>query len=475
MRLTSESKGTAMEGSQVLRSLERLRASWDTAKDVPGTDTRARAADAEALATLRQALADCAGETATRAAAERAAASVVTLYARLDVETRREFLRAVTHEFGPDPKAIARAAAAYAPAVGTPRQWEAESALRRALRAPRERLFARLNARVDGLRFLVDMRADLLGLLDRNPDLAALEEELFERLSDAFDIGLLGLESITWQSPAALLEKVMQYEAVHEIRSWSDLKNRLDADRRCYGFFHPRLALEPLIFVEVALTAELSDNIQTLLDEGAPVFPSEAADTAIFYSISNAQKGLRGVSFGNFLLKRVIEDLRSEFPGLNRFATLSPVPLFRMWLDEWLLGKNLFPLSPEEVEPVARLVGLEPGTAALRSALQEHKWADDPALAAALRMPMERMLAHFIANVRKGKAPLDPVARFHLGNGARLERVNWLGDVSKKGFNQSYGMMVNYRYVPEDIDANVANFTAGKRAAVSEVVATLLP
>lgn len=473
--MSAEAKGGVMEGSQVLKSLERLRASWETANDVPGSDAARRAAGAQALETLRQALSECAGETRSRAAAERAAASVVTLYAKLDDTTRLEFLRALAHEFGPDPKAIARAAAAYSPAVGTPRQWEAETLLRRALRSPRERVFSRLNGRVDGLRFLIGLRADLLGALDKHPDLTALEEELFERLSDAFDVGLLGLESITWQSPAALLEKVMQYEAVHEIRSWSDLKNRLDADRRCYGFFHPRLPLEPLIFVEVALTAELSGNIQTLLDESAPVFPADAADTAIFYSISNAQKGLRGVSFGNFLLKRVIEDLRRELPNLRRFSTLSPMPLFRLWLDEWLAGKNLFPLTPAEVEPLARLLDVEPSTKAMRQALQERKWSEDAALAGALRAPMERMAAHFIANVRKGKAPLDPVARFHLGNGARLERLNWLADVSKKGFNQSYGMMVNYLYVPEEIDANVAAFTGGKRPAVSEAVGALLP
>lgn len=463
-----------MEGSQVLRSLERLRAVWDTANNVPGSE-KPGIVDESALATLRAALSECAGDAVSRAATERAAASVVTLYGKLNDVTRIAFLKGLAHDFGPDPKAIAKAAAAFAPSVGTPGQWQAETTLRRALRSPRERVFARLNGRVDGLKFLIGLRADLLAALDKNPDLAAMEEELFERLSDAFDVGLLGLESITWQSPAALLEKVMQYEAVHEIRSWSDLKNRLDADRRCYGFFHPRLPLEPLIFVEVALTAELSDNIQTLLDETAPVFPSEGADTAIFYSISNAQRGLRGVSFGNFLLKRVIEDLRREFPALQRFATLSPVPLFRNWLDEWLNGKNLYPLLPEEVAPVAALVDAEPGTLALRRALQERKWSDEPELAAALQQPMERMLAHFIVNVRKGKGPLDPVARFHLGNGARLERVNFLGDISRKGFNQSYGMMVNYRYVPEEIDENVAAFTGGKRPAVSEGVAALLP
>ena len=219
----------------------------------------------------------------------------------------------------------------YQAAIGTPQQWDAEAELRGALRSRRLRILTQFNAIPQGVKFLVDLRADLLRFIADDPLLKPLDRELETRLSAWFDVGFLELQRITWSSPAALLEKLVEYEAVHEIRSWKDLKNRLDSDRRCYAFFHPRMPLEPLIFVQVALLEEIADDVQRLLDIEAPLADAGRATTAIFYSISATQKGLRGVSFGNFLLKRVIDDLKRDFPRLKTFATLSPMPGLVRW------------------------------------------------------------------------------------------------------------------------------------------------
>jgi len=292
------------------------------------------------------------------------------------------------------------------------------------------------------VKFLVDLREDLLQFLDQDSELAALDRELETRLTAWFDVGFLELTRITWSSPAMLLEKLIRYEAVHEIRSWTDLKNRLDSDRRCYAFFHPRMPMEPLIFVEVALTNRLADNVQSLLDENAPVFDARRADTAIFYSISNTQPGLRGISFGNFLLKRVIDDLKRDFPRLKSFATLSPLPQLASWL------KN----QPETLAAAA--IDLP--------ALQSGDWTKDKQLTRRLREPLQKIAARYLLEAKQtlpGRGPFDPVARFHLGNGARIERINWLADNSAKGFRQSLGLMVNYVYDPEEIENNVEAFS----------------
>jgi len=206
----------------------------------------------------------------------------------------------------------------FAEAIGSESQWTAESALRAALRSRRMRILTQFNALSRGVKFLVDLRADLLRLMKDDPSLRSLDRELEAQLTTWFDVGFLELQRISWRSPALLLEKLIKYEAVHEIRSWNDLKNRLDSDRRCYAFFHPCMPMEPLIFVEVALVTELAGNVQMLLDEKAPLVDSKRAKTAIFYSISNTQAGLRGVSFGNFLLKRVVDDLKRNDPNLAR-------------------------------------------------------------------------------------------------------------------------------------------------------------
>jgi malonyl-CoA decarboxylase len=290
-------------------------------------------------------------------------------------------------------------------------------------------------------------------LADEDPALAALESDLKLLLASWFDVGFLDLRRITWDSPAALLEKLSAYEAVHEVRSWTDLKNRLDSDRRCFAFFHPRMPAEPLIFVEVALVDGLAGNIQTLLDEQAPVGDPRQADTAIFYSISNAQKGLVGISFGGFLIKRVVDLLSAEYPQLKNFATLSPMPGFRNWLDRRLAQPG-DPLKPTERRAIDTAASATTG-AELRRLLATSEWVRTPAMAEALRAPVLRLAAEYLLTAKRddGRA-LDPVAHFHLSNGARVERLNWLADSSPKGLALSLGVMVNYLYRTSDIEAN---------------------
>ena len=402
------------------------------------------------LQQLRQQLQECADGLGGEVSARQRAARLGASYLRLDDAGRREFLRLIALEFGPVPAAVATAHAAYQAAVGTPGQWDAEAALRATLRSPRLRILTQFTALPQGVKVLVDLRADLLRHLDHHPELSALDRELEARLTDWFDVGFLELARITWNSPAALLEKLIQYEAVHEIRSWEDMRNRLDSDRRCYAFFHPRMPKEPLIFVEVALTDQLAGSVQALLDETAPVFDAKRADTAIFYSISSTQPGLRGVSFGNFLLKRVIEDLQRDFPRLKTFATLSPLPQFSAWVKR----------SPEA------LAGIELDTKALIAG----EWRHDAKLARRLREPLSRLAARYLLEVRHNGRPHDPVARFHLGNGARVERVNWLADSSQRGLRQSFGLMVNYLYDPDAIENNIEAFVADGVVAASATV-----
>ncbi len=444
----------------VSRSLSRMRelmASATARRNEPTERTLER---------IREQLRECAegrgGEISTRQRAARLAET----YLRLDDGGRHAFLRIIAVEFGPDPQRVAAAHQAFQDAVGSSRQWDAEAELRAAMRSARIRILTQFNAIPQGVKFLVDLRADLLRFLRDDPELKPLDRELEARLAAWFDVGFLELSCITWESPAALLEKLVEYEAVHEIRSWTDLKNRLGADRRCYGFFHPRMPLEPLIFVEVALLETLADNVQVLLDEHAPVLDPHKARVAVFYSISNTQAGLRGVSFGNFLLKRVVEDLKRDFPRLETFATLSPIPGLAGWAlrqPEALAGA----LTERDRKRLAT-AGADPER--LAEVLAEPAWAQNAALVDALRDPLQRVAADYLLHAQHKGRPVDAVARFHLGNGARVERLNWQADTSPKGLAQSWGMMVNYLYDPERIEQNLEAFAASGRIDASAAV-----
>ena len=422
---------------------------------------------------IRDQLKECAAGLGGEVSVRQRAARLAETYLGLGDEGRAAFLRIVATEFGPDPKAVEKAHAQYQAAIGGDAQWSAESALRGAMRSSRLRILTQFNAIPQGVKFLVDMRADLLRFLEKDPALRSLDRELEARLGAWFDVGFLELHRISWNSPAILLEKLIEYEAVHEIRSWSDLKNRLDSDRRCYAFFHPRMPMEPLIFVEVALVEELADNVQALLDEHAPVFDAQRAKTAIFYSISNTQTGLRGVSFGNFLLKRVVEDLKRDFPRLTTFATLSPIPTLRRWVDKnpdiWAQA-----FGGDMVERVARQVGSKGPVVQsiddIRKLLADDAWVGNARLARALQPGLTRLAARYFLNAKSGDRPYDPVSRFHLGNGARIERINYLADTSPNGLKQSFGLMVNYLYDPDAIEANVEAFSREGIVATSGAV-----
>ena len=389
----------------------------------------------------------------------RRAEGVARWYAGAPVAQRRDMWLLMSEQFVLDPVVVAQAQAQFAAALGTPDEAVAEVHYRRATVSPRRRLLQRFSAFPDGVRFLVDLRADLLPHLKGDKRLQALDVEMEYMFSTWFDVGFLELRRISWDSPASLLEKLIQYEAVHDIKSWADMKNRVDSDRRCYGFFHPRLPDDPLIFVEVALVDAMAGSITPLLDESAAAVDPHKATTAIFYSISTTQAGLRGVGFGDSLIKHVVETLQAEFPRLRMFATLSPIPGLRAWL-----GKNaaamLDKLDGKTRAELGRAAGFEPVTAIHLLAALEKPLALDAK--SPLRQMLLRCAAHYLGRELSQGRPLDPVARFHLGNGARVERLNWGGDPSPKGLKQSYGLMVNYLYDLKRLDKHRALLLQGK-------------
>jgi len=400
----------------------------------------------------------------------RRAQGVADWYLRATPAQRRDMWLLMSEQFVADPQKVKAAQEQYAAAVGTPDEAAAEVIYRRATVSPRRRLLQRFSVNPGGIRFLVDMRAEMQPHLKADKRLRALDVEMEYMFSTWFDVGFLDLRRISWDSPASMIEKLIKYEAVHDIRSWADVKNRLDSDRRCYGFFHPRLPDEPLIFVEVALLDDIAHGIAPLLDESADAVDLRKATTAIFYSISNTQAGLRGVSFGDSLIKRVVDTLKEEFPRLKTFATLSPIPGFRAWL-----GRNaaamLERLDDRQRAELGRALAFEPPTA------EHFLSAADQAPALEEKSPVRQLLtrsaAYYLSqDVADGK-PQDAVARFHLGNGARIECLNWGGDPSAKGLKQSYGLMVNYLYDLKRLDKHRALLAQGK-VAVSGAIESLL-
>jgi malonyl-CoA decarboxylase len=453
------------------RTLTNLRIAWreiaESARAWRSVSPRAELSGDD-VGRLRQQMLDCLDGRGGEVSARARAAELGRTYLALDAEGRERFMQVLAREFDVDRKEVDRCCAALIEAAGPVERTAAEAALRAALEPPRITLLRQFNALPDGVKFLVDCRAELLNFGGRDPLLRGLAEDLRRLLANWFDIGFLELKRISWESPAALLEKLMLYEAVHEIRGWTDLKNRLEADRRCFAFFHPRMPDEPLIFVEVALVDGMAGDIHALLDEAAPIGDPHAADSAIFYSISNCQRGLVGISFGDFLIKRVVDALAQELPRLRIFATLSPVPGFRSWLERQS-GEEL--LSAGERTALQQAAGEEADIVKL---LDRPSWPEDQRLAAALREPLMRLCARYLVQERapRGRA-LDPVAHFHLSNGARVERINWLGDVSPKGLQQSAGIMVNYLYRSGDIETNHEAYHAEGRVAASSAIRAL--
>ena len=366
------------------------------------------------------------------------AGEILSRYAELTIGPRVAFFEALVAHFGPDQERMNAAIRAW---IDAPSEVNA-SKMHRASEPRRLELLRRLNLAPDGTRALVCMREQLMDALDRRADLAVLDDDFLHVFSSWFNRGFLVLRRIDWSTPARILEKIIRYEAVHEIRDWNDLRMRVDSPgRRCYSFFHPALVDEPLIFVEVALTRGIPAAIAPILSTQTKPFDPERATSAVFYSISNCQRGLSGVSFGHFLLKQVAEEIRREMPRLSTFVTLSPAPAFAGWLTRERASKISMALTEEDRVALA--------------GLDRPDWWSDPQMVEIVREPLLRAAAWYFLRARTPQGtPLDPVARFHLGNGARLERLNVLADTSTRGLQHSYGLMVNYLYDLDDIEKN---------------------
>jgi malonyl-CoA decarboxylase len=385
------------------------------------------------------------------------ARQILDSYQVLDADGKRAFFETLAVDFGIDREELDVAARAYLE-DGSP---EAIATLHAAAEPRRQELIRRLNLAPGGTAALVAMRADLAQLVSEAPALRPVDADFEHLFSSWFNRGFLVLRHIDWDTPASILERIVRYEAVHQIRDWNDLRNRIDRpDRRLYAFFHPNLVDEPLIFVEVALTADMPDAIAPILNRRRTVVDPQNATTATFYSISNCQIGLRGISFGSFLIKQVIEELTREFPALKTFVTLSPVPAFMAWLRR------------EQASETSILTEADREALELLSAPD---WEENPAAQEAVKKALLPLAAHFFLRARTGKGrPIDPVARFHLGNGARLERLNWLGDTSQKGMAQSGGLMVNYLYVLKDIEKNHEAYANDGEVVAANAIRKLL-
>ncbi len=382
------------------------------------------------------------------------ARELIACLATLSAEQQLELLRFIAKGFGPDEAKLRSAAEAY---LADPAPDRAVK-LHEASEPARQELLRRMNMAPGGTAALVALRRLLLSHLRRDPSLKPLDHDLRHLFASWFNRGFLELRRIDWETPASVLEKLIRYEAVHEIDGWNDLRRRLLPDRRCFAFFHQALPNDPLIFVEVALTKGLADAVQPLLTPAADEagLPPRDADSAIFYSISNCQEGLRGVSFGNFLIKQVVEELKSEMPKLKNFATLSPVPGFARWLAAQAADGLL---NDEDC-------------AAATVASTEGWWRSERE-ASGLKQPLLRLAATYLTRPADSEN-VDPVAKFHLGNGARLERIDWLGNTAQRGLNESHGIMVNYLYDPEQIEANHEAFVHTGRVARSAEVDALM-
>jgi malonyl-CoA decarboxylase len=409
----------------------------------------------------RQVLTDCRRLLSVRGEANSPvlAASIVARLDALDDAQRSRFFERLASDFSADPKAVLAAAQAYAQEPNA----EAMIRLARVAEPPRQELFRRLNRAPGGTAAIVRLRRALLDRLPKQPALAAVESDLLHLLSSWFNPGFLEMRRVDWNSPAQLLEQIIRHEAVHEIDGWDDLRRRLRPDRRLFAFFHPQLPDEPLIFVEVALLPEMAGAIAPLIDKRAAALAPEQFKVAVFYSISNCQPGLRGVSMGNFLIKRVAEQLKRELPQVKTFCTLSPIPGFMAWLVK---------VKPDALpEKVARAhdelhAACGEGFAALTHASRL------VALSGAAHHALWRLATHYLVRV----SPLpqgDPVARFHLDNGARLERLNAQANLSPKGLKQSAGLMVNYLYDLARIERHHDRFAHGEVVA-SRAISALL-
>src|SRR5438132_169571 len=383
---------------------------------------------------------------------------ILATYNRLSRPDRLSFFKRLLAEFMPDPEGLKQAISRYQrePTPST------VAALGAAAESPRKELFRLLNAGPDGTAAISRMRQDLRGMIIQNSDLKPVDADLRHLLHAWFNPGFLRVERISWKTPAFILEKLIRYESVHEIQGWNDLQRRLADDRRCFAFFHPALPDELLIFVEIALMRGLVSSIQEVLSAETPDPNGDFRPTAaIFYSINNCQPGLAGVPFGNFLIKQVTDALAEEIPTLKHYATLSPAPGFRAWLNEEMA-------SPQST------IGFSESERACLAQLAEPAWYENAHAVRQLKPLLTYLCAYYLVNAKRGDEPRDPVARFHLRNGARLERINWLGDRSEKGLRESAGLLVNYVYDRKAVARNHEAYVNVNEIVRSQAIDLLL-
>ncbi len=393
---------------------------------------------------------------------------IIEQYNNMESDQQLKFFQTLADDFGPDRQAIQRAVENYSRGA-TPVN---EAALAIAAEPPRQELFRRINTGPSGTETLVRLRRDLQHLLPGHSDLTVVDSDLKHLFRSWFNRGFLRLERINWQTPAITLEKLIQYESVHEINGWPDLHRRLEADRRCFAFFHPSLPGEPVIFVEVALTRGLAKTIEPLLDIHAPVLPADEADTAIFYSINNCLEGLRGIPFGNFLIKQVVDELRAELPRIRVYSTLSPLPGFARAViaqenPDGFTRERLARLMKEFAADLTAEAGLADPVEAVIQLLKE-----PAAHQQGLTAPLRRMAVAYLTHMKRNGRPVDAVANFHFSNGARLEAVDLFANHRPYGVRESFGVMVNYRYVPDDLAENHERFIQTGETAVSAALLT---
>src|SRR5579864_7336820 len=384
------------------------------------------------------------------------AQEIINAYRAMNDTQRRQFYEMLSRDFSPDPASILSAAAGYQSSPGP----QTLATLSAAVESPRQELFRRINTAPRGTETLVAMREHVLA--SSNGDFAALDVDLRHLFRSWFNRGFLRLERISWHTSALILEKLIAYESVHEINGWPDLHRRLEADRRCFAFFHPALIDEPIIFVEVALSRGLTGDLEPLLDIQAPVLPPGKADTAIFYSINNCLRGLRGVPFGNFLIKQVVDELAAELPKIQNYSTLSPLPYLSRALrdqqdENGFTRDRLLRLLADDAKNLTNAGRRRDPVEALFHLLEQPL-----AHREILKRPLERLALAYLTQVRQGGKLYDSVATFHLSNGARLERINTFGNLRPYGLRDSFGVTVNYRYLPAELEENHERFVRGE-------------
>jgi malonyl-CoA decarboxylase len=385
------------------------------------------------------------------------AREILTRYAALTIGPRIAFFEALAQQFGPDGARMEKAIAAW---QANPNDATAAE-VHQAAEPRRQELFRRLNLAPGGTAALVRMREQLLDAMGHRSDLSVVDADFVHLFSSWFNRGFLVLRDIDWSTPANILEKIIKHEAVHKIRSWDDLRRRIDPeDRCCFAFFHPALNDEPLIFVEVALTDDMPGSIAPILSASRVPLDANQVDTAVFYSISNCQRGLAGVSFGNFLIKQVVEEVSKDNPRLKTFVTLSPVPGFAAWLKRERMSGSSRALTQDDLDALTNL--------------DTEGWWQVAETREPVEEPLRRAAAWYFLHARNTRGqPADPVARFHLGNGARLERIHFLADASENGMHQSFGIMVNYLYDLDDIEKNHEAYAENRMVVTSSAVRKL--